>query len=269
LLYVIAGFIFCSVIWAIFAPMDVIADARGAVVPEGEVRPLQALEAGTVTAVRVREGDKVVPGETLVQLDDTLLQAKHNQAKEEYEEAAVQVISLRGAGADSATISSAESRVTELKNALDEVDLSLARTRMTAPIGGTVTAVNVRGAGVVVQEGQTVAAIAPQGARLVAEVHIPNESVGLVHPGLGAKILIDAYPYQHYGTVDGIVLSVSPDAVTDPDGSSYYRAVVVPTESHLTSGLSLRPGLSLNAQIVTDHRTVMSLFLDPFQGAKK
>jgi multidrug efflux pump subunit AcrA (membrane-fusion protein) len=265
LLYVVAAFVFCSLIWATFAQVDDVAAARGSIIPEGQVRPLQALEAGTVNSVNVHEGDAVVAGQTLVQLDDTVLRAKEGQAKLEYEGAQVNLISLRDSGAETASINDGESRVTELKNNLDSIDLAIQRARLVAPMNGTVTFLTVHGAGAVVREGDVVANLAPAGARLVAEVQIPNEHIAKVHPGLPVKLLIDAYPYQQFGVFDGTVLSVSPDAISGPNGDSYYRAVVVPTSTHLGTGVDLTPGLALEARIITDHRSVLALFLDPFK----
>ena len=265
LLYVVAAFVFCALIWSIFTRVDDVAAARGAIIPEGQIRPTQALEAGTVSSVSVHEGDVVHKGQTLVQLDDTVLKAKEKQAKLEYEGSQLNLISLRDSGADVTAISSAEAQVTALKNTLDSFELSIQRARLVAPVDGTVTYLAIHGAGAVVQEGDVVANIAPEGARLVAEVRIPNEHIAKVKPGLPAKILVDAFPYQQYGVFDGVVASVSPDAITSPTGESYYRAVVVPASTSLKSGVNLSPGLALEARIVTDHRTVLSLFLDPFR----
>jgi len=269
LLYVVGGFVLCALVWACFTPVDDVATARGAITPEGEIRPIQALEAGTVSSVVVHEGDHVIKGQTLVQLDDAVLQAKEKQARLEYEGAQVNLISLRDSGADVSAINEAEARVTSAKNELDGVELSVNRARLTASVAGTVTYLTVHGAGAVVREGDVVANIAPDGARLVAEVQIPNEQMSKIRPGLPAKLLIDAYPYQQYGVIDGRVLSVSPDAISLPTGGSYYRAVVVPDTLQLSSGATLTPGLALEARIVTDHRTALALFLDPFKHVGK
>lgn len=265
LLYVLAGFMFCSLIWASCARVDEVASARGSIIPEGEVRPMQALEAGTVTAVYVHEGDDVSKGQTLVQLDDSLLQAKKSETEREYEGAQVNMITLRDSGADVSAINDAETRITELKNELDSDQLAIDRTHLLAPIAGTVTNMSVHGAGPVVQQGDVVASIAPQGARLVAELHIPNSNIAKVKPGLPVKLLIDAYPYQQYGVFDGTVMSVSPDAINTPTGDSYFRAIVVPTTIRLDTGVKLSAGLALEGRIVTDHRTALELFLDPFK----
>lgn len=269
LLYVVFGFVFCSVVWASCARVDDVAVARGAMIPEGEVRPMQALEAGTVSSVIAHEGDTVAKGQTLVLLDDTVLKSKEEQARLEYEGAQVNLISLRDSGADTGAINAAEARITELKNNLDTINLAVQRTRLSAPVAGVVTYLAVHGAGPVVQEGDVVANIAPAGARLVAEVRIPNEHIGKVHPGLPAKILIDAFPYQQYGVFDGKVLTVSPDAIAGPNGESFYRAVVIPDVTSLRTGAVLSAGLALEARIVTDKRTMLSLFLDPFKHVRR
>ena len=267
LLYIIGGFVLVSVVWASFAPMDAVAEGRGSVIPEGEVRPLQTLESGTVRSVMVQPGDSVIAGQALIQLDDSLLLAKQKQAQLELEGAQVNLISLRNSGADVGAIVSAESRITDARNNLDAANQSLNRARITAPVSGTVTDLKVHGAGAVVQEGTVVATIAPQGARLVAEVLIPNEQIANVRPGLNAKLLIDAFPYQHYGVFDGKVLSVSPDSIPG-EGGSVYRAIVLPDATKLGSGALLKPGLSLSARIVTERRTALALFLDPFRSAR-
>ena len=55
--------------WASMAELDRVAVATGSVVPQGEVRIVQHLEGGIVTAIHVREGDQVQTGQPLIQLD--------------------------------------------------------------------------------------------------------------------------------------------------------------------------------------------------------
>ena len=58
-----------SVTWASLTELDRVAVALGSVVPQGEVRVVQHLEGGIVTAIHVREGDEVEAGQSLIQLD--------------------------------------------------------------------------------------------------------------------------------------------------------------------------------------------------------
>lgn len=272
LLYVVLGFVAFGLLWASLSPMDVVVEARGMIIPEGNVRPLQALEAGTVRTLLVKEGQSVRQGQTLVKLDDEALKVRERHFQTELQGAEISLIALRNANSDVSQILSAEARISQLRSDLDSVKLAIERSSMAAPVSGTVTALTVRGPGSVVEQGQAVAMIAPGDARMVAEVRIPNDQVGLIKPGLVTKLLIDAYPHQRYGPFDGTVLAISPDSAVTPGGESYYRAIVTPKGTTIKKGnrdLVLKPGLSLTAQIVTEKRSVLSLFLDPFRDARR
>lgn len=58
-----------GLIWAHFAQLDEVAIASGEVVPQGNVKTVQHLEGGIIQEIFVSEGDHVVEGQTLVQLD--------------------------------------------------------------------------------------------------------------------------------------------------------------------------------------------------------
>src|SRR4051794_40817446 len=45
--------------WAIFGRIDIIATAQGKIVPVGRIKVIQPLETGMVTAIHVRDGDRV------------------------------------------------------------------------------------------------------------------------------------------------------------------------------------------------------------------
>jgi adhesin transport system membrane fusion protein len=55
--------------WAARAQLEQIAVASGVVVPQGQVKVVQHLEGGIITAIYVREGDRVAAGQALLQLD--------------------------------------------------------------------------------------------------------------------------------------------------------------------------------------------------------
>ena len=65
--------------WACFGHIDIIATAQGKIVPVGRVKVIQPLEAGIVTAIRVRDGDRVRAGQVLVELDRTASAADRNR----------------------------------------------------------------------------------------------------------------------------------------------------------------------------------------------
>lgn len=86
-----------------------------------------------------------------------------------------------------------------------------------APVSGLITTLEAGNAGRVLQAGQTVATIAPAGAPLVAEVRVPNQDIAFIQKELPAKLKLDAFPFQDYGTIEGTVVEVAPDAQFDKD----------------------------------------------------
>lgn len=65
--------------WSIIGHVDIIATAQGKIVPTGRTKTIQPLEAGVVAAIRVEDGDKVMAGDVLVELDRTVTQAERRR----------------------------------------------------------------------------------------------------------------------------------------------------------------------------------------------
>lgn len=61
----------CGVAWAAVGRIDIVAVAPGKVVPSDRSKVIQPLEAGVVTAIHVRDGQRVAAGDVLIELDAT------------------------------------------------------------------------------------------------------------------------------------------------------------------------------------------------------
>lgn len=70
-----------TVAWLIFGRLDVVASATGTVIPTGSVKLVQSADPGVVRVIHVHEGDRVVQGQALVDLDPTLTGADFAQAQ--------------------------------------------------------------------------------------------------------------------------------------------------------------------------------------------
>ncbi|MDR2861392.1 MAG: HlyD family type I secretion periplasmic adaptor subunit [Syntrophobacterales bacterium] len=55
-----------------FVKVDVVVSARGKIIPMGDVKVLQPLETGVVTAINVKEGDFVKAGDILLEIDPSV-----------------------------------------------------------------------------------------------------------------------------------------------------------------------------------------------------
>lgn len=70
-LWVIVACFCAALCWAVLGEVDVVATAQGRIIASGHSKYIQPLEIGTVTAIHVGEGQQVVVGDVLIELDPT------------------------------------------------------------------------------------------------------------------------------------------------------------------------------------------------------
>ncbi|MEW5833114.1 MAG: HlyD family type I secretion periplasmic adaptor subunit [Campylobacterota bacterium] len=72
LLYTLLVILVIGLLWLFLAKIDIVVSARGKVVPEGEIKTLQPIESGSISAIRVREGQAVKKGDVLIEIDPSV-----------------------------------------------------------------------------------------------------------------------------------------------------------------------------------------------------
>src|SRR4051812_41320043 len=80
----IAAAVCLALAWACLGHVDIIATAQGKIIPTGRTKLIQPLESGVVSAIRVADGDRVVAGQALLELDRTVATAERNRAANDY-----------------------------------------------------------------------------------------------------------------------------------------------------------------------------------------
>jgi hemolysin D len=121
--------------WACVGTLDVIAVARGRIVPRDRIQIVQAAEAGVVRLVRVREGTAVRRGHLLVELDPTTSDADEIRLSQELIHAQLEVARLHALLADESRFdppSSADEVAIALQHRLLEDQRSEHRLRLEA-----------------------------------------------------------------------------------------------------------------------------------------
>ena len=71
LIWALCAFFAIAVAWSAIGRIDIVAVAQGKVVPQGRTKVVQPLEIGVVRAIHVKDGDNVVSGQPLIDLDPT------------------------------------------------------------------------------------------------------------------------------------------------------------------------------------------------------
>lgn len=161
-----------------------------------------------------------------------------------------------------------EAKIAENKNLLASAQAKLKQRFLYAPVDGVVSSLNVANVGEVVQPGQNVAEIAPEGVPLVLSASLPNREAGFINKGMPVQVKLDAYPYQEYGIVSGKVTSVSADAKADEQLGTVYKVEVALDRNYVTDEgqtIDFKAGQTASADIIIRHRRIVDILLDPLQ----
>jgi membrane fusion protein len=146
-----------------------------------------------------------------------------------------------------------------------------------APITGVVTNIAAN-RGEAVAADAPLALVVPKGSGLHVQLLVPTRAIGFVQPGQDVVLRYDAFPFQRFGQYRGTVERVSrtvwspgekvgPVTVREP----VYRVDVKLDAQYVQSGdqkLALRPGMSVNADILQEKRKVWEWVFEPILSLK-
>jgi multidrug resistance efflux pump len=127
-------------------------------------------------------------------------------------------------------------------------------------------------AGAFVTAGQALGTVSPNDTLLI-ETFVSPRDVGLMRVGQDARLQIDAYSYTQWGTLVGVVESISGDTTSypmasqaSPYGNAAFKVVVRPrsTTLRLANGVrgDLRKGMTLSARFLVARRSLLSVLYE-------
>ena len=255
--------------------------ASGKLVHEEEVK-LTTEEIGRVTAVYVDEGQEVVRGDLVLQIDDQRLKAAVDQQKASVrmQEIAIQrqelnVNNLRtqwerqqglherklidentfttatnNLEIADVDLMSAKESLQQARALLEQQEDRLRKTRVYAPIDGTITTLDIKVGETAIASstnipGSSLMTIANP-ASIHTEVNVDEADIANVEIGQKARVFAIAYPEQ---PVEGIVesIAVSAKIAEGQQGQSFAIKIRLLDPEKIT----LRPGMTCRAEIFT------------------
>ena len=141
--------------------------------------------------------------------------------------------------------------------------------RLTAPRDAIVFEIAERSVGSILREAETLMTLVPAHTDIELLAELAPLYVGKVKVGDPARIKIDAFPFQVYGTLDGEVRTISSDAFVEEEGvekTLSYRAHITLKNDEFTrrpAESPLRPGMTTTSEIIIGRRSVISFLLYP------
>ena len=139
---------------------------------------------------------------------------------------------------------------------------------MRAPLPGRVNRVLVTTRGGSVSPGAPLVEIVPSEESLLIEARVLPDDISFVSLNQRAKVAITAYDRAVYGTLDGRVVAMSPDAITDERTGEVFYLVRVRTSSNALRDphgrpMPIGPGMVAEVDLLGDTRTVLQYILSP------
>jgi len=171
----------------------------------------------------------------------------------------------------STELNDVQARLSEVNERILASEDILDRTVIRAPTAGTIVNLRIQTQGGVIRPGEPILDIVPLDEALIIEARLSPLDVDLVSPGQTAAVHLSALPQRALPRVEGELISVSADTLTDEvTGESYYQVRVRVDAGQLDAlgdrvgeDLTLTAGMPAEVLIITGERTMMAYLLAP------
>jgi HlyD family secretion protein len=170
-----------------------------------------------------------------------------------------------------------QTQLLQAQQTLRQVEQQLQNSAIRATSDGIILRLNLQNAGQVVQAGESIAEISPQGTPLIVKAAVPPRSIAQLQVGQTAFLQVSACPHSEFGVLKSTVTSISPDAITGNSGANaaaatgnnpasssslqrYYEVTLRPEQPALVRGdrqCPLQSGMEAEVRIVTQSQTLL------------
>lgn len=164
------------------------------------------------------------------------------------------------------------------RNALTQQIAQLEGSRgftLSSPIAGTITALTAR-LGQPAILGQALMIVVPEGGRERVELYVPTSAAGFLSVGQEARLSIDAFPYQRFGTIPARISEIATTPLNKPGSPSETTPVYLVTAElqrdwvyAYGSKQKLIPGMAVTARIVTQKQSLLQWLFEPIYSVAR
>lgn len=168
-------------------------------------------------------------------------------------------------------LNKALAEISRLKQNQVAIEDRVMRTNVRSPVDGTVKQLLFNTVGGVVKPGMDIVEIVPNDDKLLVEAKIRPSDIAFLYPGLKAVVKLTAYDYAIYGGLDGKVVHISADTITDNRQEEFYLVRVMTEKNYLgteDNKKEMIAGMTAQVDIITGKKTIMQYLMKPILRAK-
>jgi HlyD family type I secretion membrane fusion protein len=230
----------------------------------------QLAEKGYYSRIRVMERERALAG---MESQRGSIDAEIARAEEGIAEAEARIAQIRQQAREQSSLSlrETETAIDEIVERLTAATARLDRKFVLARFPGRVHAMAVSAPGAVVDPGDEILRIVPEGDTLVIDAQVSTTEIDRVREGLPAEVRFTAFSSRTTPLVTGTVTRVSADRLIDSaSGRPYYEArITIPPETlaDLPEADRITIGMPAEILIATGERTLVDYLVRPVRDA--
>ncbi len=117
-----------------------------------------------------------------------------------------------------------------------------------------------------VQPGEELLSLLPAEEELLVEVKVLNRDIGFIRKDMKAKVKLATFPFQEFGTINGEVVQISPNAIVDKDlGLVFPTRIKLQKHTVMVRGqkVEFTPGMAATGEIVTRKKSILTFIMEP------
>ncbi len=225
------------------------------------------------------------------QVDFLKLQREENDAEQKYNSSALTIERVKSEikeieekiteAHDSYKVKAGQEyneKLTELKElqaSSSAYEDQVLRTTVKSPSNGIVQKLHVNTIGGAIKPAQDLIEIVPTDFNLIVEIKVLPSDIAFIYQGQKAIVKFSAYDFAIFGGLNGKVINISPDTITEKDGGqdkTYYLVRIQTDKNFLgseTKPMKIIPGMIADADIITGKKSILDYILKPILKTKQ
>jgi HlyD family type I secretion membrane fusion protein len=245
---------------------------------KGEVKVLEKKLKSAETRLRFFRKElslvkPLVEEDNLPVLRELDLQKSIAEADEQAETARLQIANYKNDDLSETLkeIKESDMEIVALYNQLSASKDILKRSAITSPVSGKIMNIKYHTIGAVVPPGGEIMNIVPQHEELIIEAKVKPQDIDNIAIGMKSKIQLTAYQGKKVPKLNGEVINISPDILTNEQTrESYFLARVSISKKDiekLKDKIELYPGMPAQVFIITGSRSLISYMFTPISDS--
>lgn len=287
LFFIIISFCVIAIIWGLIARIDSVVRAQGTVVPASKIQVVQSVYGGVLEKISAKLGDTVEKGDILFLINEEVAKAEFLSNEKFYESTLLEVetrekkvsliedLVLQGAESEMRLLDEklqlvdAQRRLAQASSKRQALKLTKEQSIIRSPVNGIISAVDVTTEGQVIDSGQILANVVPEGDKLIIEAQVQAQDISFVSIGQKAKISLSAFDPGVYGSFEGIVKEVSASSrIYSEDQPPTYSTLIEITDERAEE-INIQAGMTVDASIIGQKRSVIGYVFTPVSKLKR